>query len=237
MERSWWRDYLRDTRSLQFAVLATLPLAVVYGGGLVWVGEGARSGLDVVSGTLLLRLGVQRYLLALAAVAAAALLWLAWRLRSGAWRYALLLLPVAAEAGLYGAFMGAGILEVMASQHLLGPSWPAATAGLAEHLVMATGAALHEELLFRALLLPLLALAAERGLAMPRPIALGVALVLSSLAFAGAHHLTGEAWDPFAFAFRSFAGAAFGLVWLTRGFGAAAWTHAAYDLFVLTGAV
>jgi membrane protease YdiL (CAAX protease family) len=62
------------------------------------------------------------------------------------------------------------------------------------------------------------------------------ALVISSLAFSLAHHI-GPAGEPFAFAaftYRVLAGAFFGLVYQIRGFAVAAWTHALYDLYVLS---
>ncbi len=132
--------------------------------------------------------------------------------------------------------MGALILYVMEEQHLLGPVWLVSASAL-EHGVMATGAALHEELVFRALLMPALALGARRLLAMPAPIAWAVAIGASSLLFAGAHHLAGEPWDTFAFSYRTLAGCVFGGIYVARGFGAAAWTHATYDFFVLSGTV
>ena len=62
-----------------------------------------------------------------------------------------------------------------------------------------------------------------------------VALVVSSLAFAGVHHLgsSGEDFTLLAFAYRTLAGAYFGVIYQLRGFAVAAWTHSLYDLYVL----
>lgn len=233
---TWWHRYLTDTRSASFAVLATLPLVCLYGVGLVHASDDARSALDVVSGSLLAAVGTQRYLLGLAAVTTLALAVVISQLRARTLRHAALLAPLTLEACLYGATMGALILYVMERQHLMGPVW-LVSADTVEHAVMSAGAAVHEELLFRAALMPALALGAERWLAMPRPVAWIVAIGASSLAFAGAHHLAGEPWDTFAFSYRTLAGVVFGALFVSRGFGAAAWTHATYDFFVLSGTV
>jgi len=57
---------------------------------------------------------------------------------------------------------------------------------------------------------------------------------LSSLAFAGAHHLgpLGEPFQWYAFLFRASAGIFFAALFVYRGFGIAAGTHAAYDMLV-----
>ena len=74
-----------------------------------------------------------------------------------------------------------------------------------------------------------------------------LAVVLTSLLFATAHyridmmigsyHLVTSLGDPFewaSFLFRFLAGAFFSLLFLYRGFGIAAGTHALYDILVLT---
>ncbi|MGM0577595.1 MAG: CPBP family glutamic-type intramembrane protease [Myxococcota bacterium] len=230
---SWLARYHRSTRRPAGAALVALPLALLYGLGLPAASPGARSGVDVVSGWLLGTLGLDGYLLVQAGVAVVVAAVVAWHLRGAFWRHAALTGPAVGEAAAYGIVMSALILHVMERQHLLGPIL--VDGDLFEHAVIAAGAGLHEEIVFRLLLLPLVALVGERLLAMPRPIAWTVAVVASSLAFAGAHHLTGEPWDEFAFTYRTLAGVFFSGVFLLRGFAVAAWAHAAYDLHVLTG--
>ena len=47
------------------------------------------------------------------------------------------------------------------------------------------------------------------------------------------HHLAGEAFEIYAFTYRTFAGLFFAGVFIARGFAVAAWTHAIYDLHVM----
>ena len=60
-----------------------------------------------------------------------------------------------------------------------------------------------------------------------------LAVMITSLLFSAAHNLPGgEPFQPFDFAFRTLAGGFFAVVFLYRGFGIAAGTHAVYDLLV-----
>ncbi|MEC9072736.1 MAG: CPBP family intramembrane glutamic endopeptidase, partial [Myxococcota bacterium] len=210
-----------------------LPLALLYGLGLLVASPSARSGVDLISDELLVALGIRGYIITQLSLAVILIAYAAWTLRRRILRYAMLTGPVILEASIYGLVMGTLILSVMEQQHLLGPVMD--PGDHLERFVVAAGAGLHEELVFRVILIPLLAWIGHRALAMPQPIAWAGAAIVSSLLFAGAHHLAGETFTHFAFAYRTFAGLIFAGVYMTRGFAVAAWTHAAYDLHVLYG--
>lgn len=232
------RRYLDATREPAGAAAAVLPLVLLYGLGLPSASPQARSGVDVVSDPLLLHLGLRGYLAVQIGLALAVAGFVIARLRAGAFRRALLVGPVAVEAGAYGLVLGSLILLVMERHHLLAllPALDAVLdATTFDHLVLAAGAGLHEEVVFRLLLLPALVLLFERPLAMPRPLALAASAVVSSFAFSAAHHLAGEPFEAFAFTYRTLAGLAFAGLFLARGFAVAAWTHALYDLQLLVG--
>jgi membrane protease YdiL (CAAX protease family) len=229
----WYHAYLRGTRGAEGSALAVLPLVLIYGVGLLYASPEARSGVDFVSQTLLGLFGLRGYVGVLSIGALLALLVVSVRLGGALGRHALLAAPVALEATFYGLFLGTVILDVMAWRGLLGPLLVDAT--WVEHIVMSAGAGLCEETVFRLLLLPGTALLLHHALAMPRPMALGVAVAVTSLAFAGAHLLGGEPWDAFAFTYRTLAGAVFAALFLVRGFAVATWSHAVYDLYVLSG--
>ncbi len=95
------------------------------------------------------------------------------------------------------------------------------------------GAGIYEELLFRMILLNLSVgllvwLGAER-----RASVIG-GIVLSSLIFSAAHYVgpNGDSFKWLTFCFRFLAGAFFAVLYLYRGFGIAAGTHALYDVLV-----
>jgi membrane protease YdiL (CAAX protease family) len=116
----------------------------------------------------------------------------------------------------------------------LAPPLAIAIANPVDILVISAGAGFHEELIFRLILMSGLGwlLAGITG----KRRAWVFALALSSIAFSFAHHL-GAAGEPFTFAaftYRSLAGVYFGLIYHFRGFAVAAWTHAIYDVYVLS---
>jgi membrane protease YdiL (CAAX protease family) len=95
------------------------------------------------------------------------------------------------------------------------------------------GAGIYEELLFRLLLVP--ATMAAIGLAFAsRRVKIAGALLLTSLIFSAAHYVGphGDAFAWHSFSFRFLAGALFAGLFVYRGFGIAAGTHALYDVLV-----
>ena len=109
--------------------------------------------------------------------------------------------------------------------------------GLSTQLMISLGAGIYEELLFRVLLVGALAWAARRLFGW-RPWAAGAfATVIGALVFA-AFHYVGPYGDPLelpSFTFRALAGVVFSAMYLGRGFGITAWTHALYDVFLTLG--
>lgn len=95
------------------------------------------------------------------------------------------------------------------------------------------GAGVYEEALFRLWMLPALYLVLL-GLQLPKTPALYGAIFASSLLFTIAHYIGAGAdrYDTFTFTFRLLAGHCFAALFLARGFGIAAGTHAMYDLLV-----
>ena len=58
--------------------------------------------------------------------------------------------------------------------------------------------------------------------------------ILAALLFSAFHYIGpyGDAWALQSFLFRALAGLAFSVLFLVRGFGVTAWTHALYDIFL-----
>ncbi len=102
-------------------------------------------------------------------------------------------------------------------------------------LMLSIGAGIYEELLFRVVLVGLLAWGAHRVLGW-RPWPAGVAAtVLGAVIFSAFHYIGpyGDRLDIYSFVFRTIAGLFFSALYLARGFGITAWTHALYDVFLL----
>jgi len=102
-------------------------------------------------------------------------------------------------------------------------------------LMLSLGAGLYEELLFRVLLVTLLAYAGVHLLGFRRTVAGAWAAVLGALLFSAVHYLGpfGDRLELYSFTFRFLGGLFFSALYLARGFGVTAWTHALYDVFLL----
>jgi membrane protease YdiL (CAAX protease family) len=100
---------------------------------------------------------------------------------------------------------------------------------------LSVGAGVYEELFFRLLLLGGGALVLQRLFEFGRVVSLVLMLLISSLAFSATHHVgsMGEPFDSFVFTFRAVCGLGLGILYVARGLGIAAWTHAIYNIMVL----
>src|SRR5947199_385904 len=102
-------------------------------------------------------------------------------------------------------------------------------------LMVSLGAGIYEELLFRVLLVTALA-AAARTLLGWTPFTAGIAATVLGAAIFSAFHYIGPYGDRlqiYSFVFRMIAGLFFSALYLLRGFGITAWTHALYDVSLL----
>jgi hypothetical protein len=151
------------------------------------------------------------------------------------------------RAGTFAAMFGEsavlallfGLVVGTVTMRLLGPL-RALSAGngvggsVLDRLTLSIGAGLYEELLFRVVIVALLA-NGFRLLGISRVAAGIVATLLGALLFSAFHYIgpLGEPLRLESFVFRAIAGVAFSALYLLRGFGITAWTHALYDVAVL----
>ena len=241
--REYWGQSRRPLASLAFV----LPLLVLYEGGVVVLGPHAvRNGADVWLRKLLDGLGFGNYFLLPALTVGLLLAW--HHISHQRWRIspAVLYTMFAECAVLALALLIAGRVQSVVAQELMSPraaeGVPAAISELSDKTAVMgmvlgfAGAGVYEEVLFRLILLPPAWLCLSR-LGAARAVRIVGVVVATSLAFAAAHYLGpyGEHFDPFSFSFRFTAGAVFAMLFVYRGFGIAAGTHALYDIFVSLG--
>ena len=224
---SYWSLSRTPLTSLVFA----LPLVLAYEGGVLLLGRGSpRNGADVWLRQLLDALGFGAYFLLPTLTVLGLLAW--HHIEHDRWHFSpAVLTGMAGECVLWAATL----VGLARFQDRL---WPLAAAaagwdGVFARLIGFCGAGLYEEVLFRLLLLPVLVWVFER-LGLSTVAAAVSGLVASSLLFSAAHYVgpLGDAFDPYSFTFRAIAGMFFAVLFLGRGFGIAAGTHAIYDILV-----
>ncbi len=208
---------------LAASLVLIFPLLLAYEIGVLFAGH--VNGADVVTRSLYGAVGSRGGYLLIHAVFALA--FLVWVRRDRRWTTLSIEIaaPVLLEAAVYALTLGAvGALIV---ERLLGLGITGS------EIVSALGAGVHEELVFRLVLMAgLVALLARSSL--DRRVAIAFALVGSAVLFAAAHHLGshGEPYTAHAFAYRCVAGVVFGLVFWFRSLAHAVYAHALYDLVV-----
>jgi len=139
-----------------------------------------------------------------------------------------------ALAGAFGFVIGITTAKLLGSLHALSIS-PLTGTSWTTRLMLSLGAGLYEELFFRVLLVTALAAGARIVLGLG-PRGAGVLATLVGAFIFSAFHYIGPYGDPLqlqSFVFRMLSGIAFSALYLLRGFGIAAWTHALYDAFLL----
>ncbi len=243
--------YFAVSRKPRYSLLFALPLLLAYQALAVSLQRPSaerhvRNGADVMLNELAtLVAGAYGPMLLMTAIIGLSVIFV-WRdiHRSGsgvrAGVFAGMLVEAAALAAVFGIVIGIVTSQLLGSLHLL--MIPAqATAidrmSLPTKLMLSLGAGLYEELLFRVLLVSALATGARVVLGLGRRGAGFFAAFVGALLFSAAHYV-GPLGEPFqiqSFAFRAVSGLAFSGIYLLRGFGITAWTHALYDAYLLLG--
>ncbi|NVB85568.1 MAG: CPBP family intramembrane metalloprotease [Kofleriaceae bacterium] len=186
---------------------------------------GRVNGADIVTRLLYTLAGSRTVYLLLHVMLA--LLFLLWIRRANRWSTLRLEIagPVILEAAIYAMTLGALITLVVDRMLGLGIT--------GNEMVAALGAGVHEELLFRLGLFAGL-VTVFTGAGNDRRVSVPLALVVSSVLFAAAHHAgaQGEPFTAHAMVFRTLAGCAFGAIFWFRSFAHAVYAHVLYDLVV-----
>jgi membrane protease YdiL (CAAX protease family) len=232
-----WNRYLRATRTPTYGFLSTLPLLVLYEAMIVGVNTGSvapvRVGAEVWLKQLLAVVGAAGGIgLGIAVLVIGLGVFFADRRRS-------IPLRGAYFGGILGESAAYAIVVAMLSSEVVGLLFAAAptpSGDMWSQLALSIGAGLYEELLFRVLLVGGLALVFRQLFRNAHGAYVGAAL-LGALLFSAVHYV-GALGDPFAwtsFTFRFVFGLLLNGLFLWRGFGVAAWTHALYDVMLVVG--
>jgi hypothetical protein len=240
------RSYWQASRAPRYSLLFALPLLILYqilaaivppGPG----GIGVRNGADVLLEAVFIWIagawGPRLFMLSLIIVG----IWLVAKdLRANRTP-----LSPGVIAGMVGEAVCLalvfGIVVGGLTYLLLGAPPPPMLVPSAEQMTRSTalmlslGAGIYEELLFRVVLVGLFAWIGTKVFGW-RPLIAGiVATIAGALIFSAFHYIGpyGDRLELYSFVFRTIAGVFFSGLYLARGFGITAWTHALYDVFLL----
>lgn len=252
-----YQSYLESSSAPLTGFLFSLPLFIVYHAGLWWLNtfKGLRwaNAVDIIMADGLGRLGMAGPLLSFILVVVVFLLRHAmsgkpWKRPAASVWFLMILeslilaLPVFMLSRLV-AKLGDYLVQTGPLSALLsavngdgGLSWQAS-------LILSCGAGVYEEFFFRMLIMGALSLFFSRIVGMSRGWSLVLAAILQALLFSASHHLPGGPEEVASlaafrevlpvFCFRTAAGLYFAFLYVERGFGIAAGSHAAYNMMVV----
>lgn len=245
-----WDTYHRVSKSATYGFLASLPLIAIYELLVVFANRDAvsqvRVGAEVWLKQLIAVVGTPG-LMAFGGILIAVGIGVFWyerrkhipiRARYFVW----MILESALYAVLVAIIISGLVNAILATwswtagpspiSHLLSPA-PTGDDVILK-LALSVGAGVYEELLFRVLLVGGLFLLI-RKFVVGKGAAYATAAVIGAFLFSLVHYLgpLGDMLAAGSFLFRFFFGLMLNVLFLTRGFGIAAWTHALYDVMVV----
>lgn len=236
--------YFSVTRAPRYSVLFALPLLLAYEALAAMLSHGGqgdlRNGADVMlRSTFVALIGVRGPLIFIGLVVLIGAFFVVRDLRQSGDRPRLMvfggmLLESAALAAAFGAVVGLTTAKLLGAVHSLSVT-PLSQSGWSTRLMLSLGAGLYEELFFRVLLVTALAAASKTVLGFGTKGAGFLAAIVGALVFSAAHYIGpyGDTLQLQSFTFRFLSGLAFSGLYIARGFGITAWTHALYDSFLL----
>lgn len=234
------KQYFNDTKGLLYSFLFSLPLFLVYE-TLIIVSQPnsehlVRISIDVWMKTLFTSLGVNAVsfsLLLMVFIGLGILIKERARLKELRFRYFPILLV---ESGLYAVIVALISSTLISALLNFSASDPTNELSYLQKLALSLGAGLYEELFFRVILVSLFIFLFNKFFKGKHWASVTASVVLSALLFSAVHYM-GDMGDFFtlnSFLYRFLFGLILNGIYVARGFGVAAWTHAIYDVMVIT---
>lgn len=231
--------YLRSTREPSYSLLFLLPLIVAYEVLALVLNVHhsveVRNGADVILREILALLRIESLPLAMV-VALVVILGALTAHRKG--REALkpaYFGGMIAESCLWAVLIGAisrrMVRMFFAAAPLLGQQGPWTK------MMLFLGAGVYEELVFRVLLIGGFSIVFRKLMGLDESGASMLSVVSAAFLFSLFHHVGpfGEPFKTATFLFRFYAGLVLSALYVTRGLGITAWSHALYDIFLYLG--
>lgn len=238
------QSYWRASRAPRYSYTFALPLLALYEllAAILPLGEthGVRNGADVILKSVFYAALGRWGPLAFGVLLVGLFLWGAWRdaranpepLRAS--YFAGMLAESIVLALCFGVVVGLITARLLGTLHALALA-PMARLDMPTRLMVSLGAGLYEELLFRVILVSGLASFGRVVCGFSPRVAGVFAVVVGAVIFSAFHYIGayGDVFTVQSFVFRLIAGLFFSALYLLRGFGVVAWTHALYDVFLI----
>ncbi len=226
-----FQNYLKESQRPAYSAAILLPFFIIYHVGTIVLRTTYINGADALIMRILSVLSVHS---AFASALVLLACFVIWQLRTrSSWKVDGPKLFLMLGESLFFAillFVVFGWLSV----HLSTLHGRAGAGGGLTRLVLYCGAGIYEELVFRGFLLGGLLLLFTRGLKMQTTPASIWAALLAALLFSLFHYVgsTGDQFTLAGFVQRAMGGLYFSVLFVTRGFGITAASHALYDIIV-----
>lgn len=243
-------SYWQISRAPRYSLLFALPLLGLYEAmaGLAGASGGpqVRNGADVLLRAVFAPVaGVHAGAVAVGVVVVACIAFAGRDLKRSGGRlqgsiFGLMLVESAILAVVTGLVVGFATTKLLnaVEPRLMIAAAPGGIATMAAptKIMLALGAGLYEELVFRVILVGALGLLFRRAIGTSQMTAGVLSTLIGAFVFSAMHYIGayGDAFTVQSFTFRFLAGLFFSALFVLRGFGIAAWTHALYDVMVLT---
>jgi hypothetical protein len=238
--------YFASTRAPRYSILFALPLLLFYEAlaALLETPQGGmRNGADAMLRALFTAAaGIHGPAILMGAIVLLGAWFVVMDMRRAREAFKPVYFPLmfgesSALALLFGVVIGTMTARLLGAAHLLAASAPDNLAEMSwtMRLMLSLGAGLYEELFFRVLLVSGLTALAVNVFGRSRRSAVVFAVIVSAFVFSAFHYIPpyGDQLQLASFTFRFFSGLAFSALYVVRGFGITAWTHALYDSFLL----
>lgn len=233
------KTYFSDTKNLLYSFLISLPLFITYELLIIISQPDAsqivRISVDSWFKSIFSLLGVNTVSITLLVVALLGMFILykeREKLRGLRFKFFPLMI---AESTVYAALVTLVATFFISMIFAISANDPISSLSGLQKFALSLGAGLYEELFFRVILVSLLILVFKKVFNNKNWAAMIAAITLSALLFSLVHYVgsMGDAFTLSSFMYRFVFGLMLNGIYVWRGFGIAAWTHALYDLMVL----
>lgn len=231
-------QYYRATREPAYSLLFLLPLIISYEVLALLLNVHhtveVRNGADVILREILALMRIESLPLAILVALIAILLALTSHLKRQERLRPQFFAGMLAESCLWAVVIGAisrRMVRLFFAAPLLGSQGPATK------LMLFLGAGVYEELVFRVLLIGAFVIIFRKILGLD-PVGSALLSVAGAAFLFSLFHHVGPFGEPFrtaTFLFRFYAGLVLSMLYVTRGLGITAWSHALYDIFLYLG--